>query len=50
MLITQNWDRGCDWGTGHLPRQGYHWVFPDDAPARGGGAGRRLEPPRVLFS
>ena len=29
----------------HLPRQDYHWVYPDDAPARGGGPERRLEPP-----
>ena len=29
----------------HLPRVGHHNMYPDDAPARGGGPGRRLEPP-----
>jgi hypothetical protein len=29
----------------HLPRVGHHYIHPDDAPARGGGPGRRLEPP-----
>ena len=30
---------------GQLPRVGRHNIHPDDAPARGGGPGRRLEPP-----